>query len=207
MAYTQMATQLATAISTNSTVPAGTQPDDYSDKVVKSKVGPESETPPDKTEMGDVLADAAGPYTAGTDVVAVSFIGACPRNNLRLQGTFLEIQSVDTEGQLSTYATDGDVETRLHFETKKHGTNIASFLHTLWTACLTSPFICPHSLAGVLDFERYREVTVEWFIPDEAPAGTYRVVHYGTWYHEPIIGQGEYKDYVGYTGNFSVVVS
>ena len=54
--------------------------------------------------------------------MSASFVGACPRNNLRLQGTFLEIQSLNANTSTwATYATDGDVETRIHFEKKEFG--------------------------------------------------------------------------------------
>ena len=180
-AFTQMATQLATAVATNATVPAGTQPPDYSDKVIKSKVGPENEQPPKGAKMGDVIdGTGAGPFTAGgATVVSVSFVGACPRNNMRLQGTFLEIQRQNGSA-FATHAADGDVETRVSF--------------------------VPVETGGLLDKQTYRNVTVEWAVPADTPAGGYRVVHYGTWYHEPAFGKpGVYEEYNGTSQVFTVV--
>lgn len=102
-------------------------------QVVKSKVGPVNESPPKGKKMGDVVADAgAGPYTAGSSSVTASFVGACPRNNLRLQGTFLEVQQSQANGTWATYATDGDVETRLRFEKKDSGPSAALVFHCGW---------------------------------------------------------------------------
>ena len=42
-------------------------------------------------EFGEVLSDATGPYTAGS-LFSVRFQDANPRNNLRLQGTFLTVE-------------------------------------------------------------------------------------------------------------------
>lgn len=56
-AYTQLAVQLANAIAANTSVPAGTAPEDYSDQIIKAKVGPDNETPPKNKHMGDVLSD------------------------------------------------------------------------------------------------------------------------------------------------------
>ena len=122
-AYTQIAVQLATAVVSNGTVPAGTKPTDYHNKVVKSLGKPDNEEPPSGQKMGDNLVNPkTTPYVAGTDSVSVSFLGSNPRNNVRLGGTYLEIQTQPSANATwTTHATDGDVETRVHFAKKKYG--------------------------------------------------------------------------------------
>lgn len=179
-AYTQIANQLAEAITMNTTVPAGSAPIDFSNKVIDSFSKPESETPPKGKKMGDVVVDALNStYTAGVDAVDVAFIGACPRNNLRLEDTFLEIQVLDG-GNWSTFATDGDVETKIHFEKKS---------------------------TGLLDTDHYRRVSIHWDIPTTATAGTYRAVYFGTWYHAPLIGTGTWEEFTGQSAAFTVASS
>ena len=38
-------------------------------------------------------------------------------------------------------------------------------------------------------------------------AGTYRVVHYGTWYNKPILGTGVYHEYNGTSQSFKVAAA
>lgn len=77
-------------------------------------------------------------YSAGS-TVKITFVGACPRNNLRLEGTFLEVQRFNsTTSSWNTYATDSDVETRLHFEKVKFGVYVYVHVHVhiaLFTMC------------------------------------------------------------------------
>lgn len=61
-------------------------------------------------EFGDIKTDAASSYQKGT-VASVVFWGAHPRNNLRLQSTFLEVQRLVGSSWV-TVASDWDPETK-----------------------------------------------------------------------------------------------
>ncbi|MCE9596452.1 MAG: neutral/alkaline ceramidase [Spirochaetia bacterium] len=61
-------------------------------------------------EFGDVKTDAAASYSKGS-VASVVFWGAHPRNNLKLQSTFLEVQRLVGSSWV-TIASDWDPETK-----------------------------------------------------------------------------------------------
>lgn len=54
------------------------------------------DNPPFFTSFGDVLTQPKSSYSIG-DVVNATFVGANPRNNLRLEGTFTEVQQLSNE--------------------------------------------------------------------------------------------------------------
>jgi len=100
-------------------------------------------------EFGQVLTDAKGPYTVGESTVSVRFQGANPRNNVRLQGTFLEIDRLLDGDSWKTVASDGNWETKFHW--KSMNAPIASI----------------------------SEVTIEWTVPASAAPGIYRTCYLG----------------------------
>jgi neutral ceramidase len=58
------------------------------------------------TSFGEVLDQPASTYSIG-DVVNATFVGANPRNNLRLEGTFTEVQQL-VDGTWTTARDDHD---------------------------------------------------------------------------------------------------
>lgn len=100
--------------------------------------------------FGDVVTNANASYTRGSTVV-VKFWGGHPKNNLRTQGTFLQVQRKSGTSWV-TVANDWDWETKYR-----------------WERHLCAPtFACSH-------------VSVEWKIPSSTTPGTYRIVHFGDW--------------------------
>lgn len=100
--------------------------------------------------FGSVHVDAKTSYSRG-QTVAVTYWAGHPRNNLKTQGTYLEVQRL-ANGSWTTVARDSDWST-------KYG----------WRRNLCFPtFACSH-------------VTVEWTIPDDATPGRYRIRHHGHW--------------------------
>jgi len=65
-------------------------------------------------DYGDVLLDASPSYKPG-DTVTVRFQSGHPRNNVRRNGTFLEVQRL-IDGQWLSVANDGDWSTRFHWQ-------------------------------------------------------------------------------------------
>ena len=137
--YIQEFTRLAVAMAKNETVDAGPTPDDFSGKLHGGK-DPKHEAPPKGSAFGAVTKDvpAATSIVAGTGVASAMFVGGCPNNNLREQGSFLEVQRLTASGAWSTAAWDGDVETRFH----------------------SVPHAC-----GVLSSCAYHDATVMWVQP------------------------------------------
>ncbi|KAF0742830.1 hypothetical protein Ae201684P_000678 [Aphanomyces euteiches] len=140
-------------------------------KALRSATPPETLLPPQKVStsnwhtpviqdtvpspvanFGMIAKDVQGSkYTWGATVQAV-FYGGHPKNDLRTQGTFLEIQRWRPDGRGGgvwvLFADDGDEHTFYHW--KRSG------------------------LAGSL-------VTIVWHIPKTTPPGQYRIKHNGNY--------------------------
>lgn len=77
-------------------------------------------------------------------------------------------------GQWSLVAVDGDAETKLSVAKE------TSLLHS------------------------YVRVTVEWDVPADQPAGTYRITHAGAYRKAKLLGKDEVIKYSGTSRNFTV---
>lgn len=100
------------------------------------------------TSYGDVLTDPNPSYTIGS-VVNVTFQGANPRNNLRLEGTFAAVEQLGADGTTWT-------QVRSDYDW---------FLVYTWERT--------NSILG------YSEVTISWETESYAEPGTYRIRYYG----------------------------
>jgi neutral ceramidase len=76
--------------------------------------------PPFFKSFGDVSSDVSTRYRAG-DTISASFIGANPRNDFRLGGTFAAVERYDAETSVWTQVRD-DEDWSLLFEWKRTGT-------------------------------------------------------------------------------------
>jgi neutral ceramidase len=100
--------------------------------------------------FGSVAIDAREKYVRGNDTVVVSFRSANPRNNLRLEGTFLTVDFLTYDkGVWKTLYVDGDWCTQF-----------------VWKG-------------GLSQFEE-SFAEIYWEIPTDTEQGLYRVCHYGT---------------------------
>uniref|UniRef100_K3WG82 Neutral ceramidase n=1 Tax=Globisporangium ultimum (strain ATCC 200006 / CBS 805.95 / DAOM BR144) TaxID=431595 RepID=K3WG82_GLOUD len=128
------------------------------------------------TPYGHVVpgADVMKEYRPGA-TATVSFHAAHPKNNLRTQGTFLEVHrwildSSRAEGGIWVmHADDGDANTFFHW--RRQGT-----------------------FASV--------VTIEWSIPSSTPPGKYRIKVNGDYKH---FFSGKIKVYSGVSSTFEVI--
>jgi len=145
----------------------GPTPRDIADSQLISVLGVVFDDVPLGKSFGDVETDVNASYARG-NTVKVVFWGAHPRNNLRIQDTFLVVEKVNTtevcrqekvgcdtvlvcEDQITGYtpvAKDGDPETVYRW--KRDG--IAN-----------------------------SKVTITWTIPPNAAPGKYRIRHFGNW--------------------------
>jgi len=101
--------------------------------------------------FGEVVEDANDAYPSdGTETVRVVFRSANPRNNQRIEGTFLTVDHLTDRGVWETLLTDGDWDTRYY-----------------WKGGTASTF-------GMSFAE------IHWSIPANTQQGLYRICHYGT---------------------------
>lgn len=73
------------------TLPPGPPPPVHTDNSLNLNTGVVQDSPPPFKSFGDVLTKPSATYSVG-DTVKVKFVGANPRNNLRLEGTFLAVE-------------------------------------------------------------------------------------------------------------------
>jgi neutral ceramidase len=144
--------RLAEALVANTAVPPGPVPRDLRDEQLTLQPGVVFDDKVLWATFGGVVSgkDARPGYGPG-ETVSVTFWGGHPKNDPRIQNTFLRVQRREGAGWT-------DVAYDWSWETKYH-----------WKRVYCLPTLgCSH-------------VTVEWSIPPGTPAGTYRLVHGGEW--------------------------
>ncbi|KAF9449265.1 Neutral/alkaline nonlysosomal ceramidase [Macrolepiota fuliginosa MF-IS2] len=86
-------------------------PAEQTSKAISLQTGVVFDAAPIGKSFGSVLADVnSTPYNAG-DTVHVQFVGANPRNNLRLESTFLTVEQLVSGNQWKTVRTDSHPST------------------------------------------------------------------------------------------------
>jgi neutral ceramidase len=93
----------------------GEAPPDLLPKQMSLKPGVIFDDKPLANHFGQVLEDAKGPYTAGSSIVSITYQGANPRNNLRLQDTFLTVE-LAAGNTWKAVASDSNWETKFHWK-------------------------------------------------------------------------------------------
>jgi neutral ceramidase len=149
-AVQQETEKLAVALRNGTTVPAGPTPRDLRNNQTTVQTGVVFDDKLLWVEFGTVVTDANSSYTRG-QTVSVKFWGGHPKNNLRRQGTFLQVQRRSGTSWV-TVANDWDWETKYRWERNNCVPTLA----------------CSH-------------VTVEWKIPSTATPAVYRIRHDGDW--------------------------
>lgn len=143
--------------------------------------------------FGQIVTDVKPRYSIGDRVIA-TFVGANPRNNLRLEGTFAMIERQDApvgSASLSSQhvSNEGDLKQR-----PRAATAIQPYLTDAdWS--LTYAWRRTSEVAGT------SEVDITWDIESGTPAGQYRVVYYGD--AKPV-GGGSIQPFVGRSAVFTV---
>lgn len=154
--YIQEFSRLASDMVAGRPSASGPSPPDLSDKQIQLIPEPKFDRLPEGKNFGDVLTDAKTSYGIG-ETVKVTFQGANPRNNQRIEDSFLSVElqtTVAGKNVYKTVANDADWSTKFH-----------------WKAAPDHP----------LDFAVKKEstVTIDWTIPKETVAGTYRICYHG----------------------------
>ncbi len=161
---------LAQAITDNKPVEPGPSPLDLSENQINLQPGVLFDDIPMKKSFGDVYQDVQATYKPG-DTVQVTFWGGHPKNNFHTQGTFLLVQRyLDNQSLGSQWLT---VAQDRDWETEYH-----------WQR----------------NGAAYSLITIVWRIPNDAPAGLYRILHLGDWKSV----NGKISPYIGFSSLFNV---
>ncbi|MDE2402818.1 MAG: neutral/alkaline ceramidase [Burkholderiales bacterium] len=113
-AYVQELDKLAHDMATGAPTSNPLRPRDLSCCQMNFQTGVVMDTPSIGRTFGSVLTDAAASYRTG-DTVSVRFQSGHPKNNLRRNGTFLEVQKLTPTGWIRV-ADDGDWSTHYHWD-------------------------------------------------------------------------------------------
>ena len=149
-AVQQEVDKLAVAMRTGVTVATGPTPRDLRNEQSTVQTGVVYDDKPLTVSFGSVVTNALASYTRG-QTVSVKFWGGHPKNNLRRQGSYLQVQRKSGTSWV-TVANDWDWETKYR-----------------WQRYDCAPtYGCSH-------------VTTEWTIPADTVPGTYRIRHDGDW--------------------------
>ncbi len=149
-AVQQETEKLAVALRNGTTVPPGPTPRDLRNEQTTLQTGVVFDDKLLWVSFGSVVTNANSSYTRG-QTVTVKFWGGHPKNNLRRQGSFLQVQRKSGSSWV-TVAYDWDWETKYRWARNN---------------CVPT-FACSH-------------ITTEWKIPTTATPGTYRIRHDGDW--------------------------
>jgi len=172
-ALQQEAAEVADALRTGASVPSGPEPEDPNPNPRKARLPDRPDEVPQGETFGGIMSDAQAAYRRGKRV-SVKFWGANPRNDPRIQDSFLEVQRREADGSWTPVAHDWDWETVFRWERYQR------------LPC------APERACSV--------VSVEWTIPGSTVPGTYRIRHAGKWRDS----RGQLLDYEGQSREFTV---
>jgi neutral ceramidase len=139
---------LAATASGSSSLPPGPSPPDNRDNSLSFITPVVLDAAPAGKSFGSVTKQPTSTSARGA-VISATFVGANPRNNLRLEGTFAAVERLDDDGKTWTQVLS-DADWRLVYSWKR--TN----------------FVLGHS-----------EVTIAWETGEMDVPGTYRIRYYG----------------------------
>ncbi|KAI1822064.1 Neutral/alkaline nonlysosomal ceramidase [Xylaria intraflava] len=128
--------------------PPGPSPPDNQNNSLSFITGVVQDNPPSGKNFGDVTTQPSATYTRGA-VVNTTFVGANPRNNLRLESTFAAIEQLGADGQTWTQVRDD------------------------------SDWSLVYSWSRTNEILGYSEVVISWETEQTATPGTYRTKYYG----------------------------
>ena len=108
-AYAQELAKIAAGLRTGQATPSAVQPPALPQNRISVRPGVVLDTPPLGRTFGSVLTQPAASYRRG-ETVRADFVTGHPNNNLRDEGTFIEVQR-SVNGQWATVATDSEWST------------------------------------------------------------------------------------------------
>jgi neutral ceramidase len=128
-AYAQELAKVAAALRTGQATPSAVQPPSLPQNRISIRPGVVLDTPPLGKSFGSVVTQPAASYPRGADVQA-DFVTGHPNNNLRAEGTFVEVQRQDG-GIWTTVATDSEWQTRYRWKREYLGVSTAQITWTV----------------------------------------------------------------------------
>ncbi|WP_350275837.1 neutral/alkaline non-lysosomal ceramidase N-terminal domain-containing protein [Kribbella sp. HUAS MG21] len=118
-ALQQVVSGLAVAMRDGSPAPYGYPEPDLTGRQRTARQRLPRDEPPPGRDFGDVLVEPRRRYRPG-DTVTATFVAAYPNNDLRRNGTYLEVQRRSTDGW-RTVADDGDWSTTFRWRRSRSG--------------------------------------------------------------------------------------
>ncbi|TGB14945.1 alkaline ceramidase [Streptomyces sp. MZ04] len=113
-AYQQEFAKLASALRTGTALPPGPRPPKPALGELNLQPGVVLDTPGLTRDFGQVLTNVEASYRTGQTATVV-FVTGHPKNNLRVGGTFLEVQRL-RDGTWTRYLDDGDWQTKYRWK-------------------------------------------------------------------------------------------
>lgn len=121
----------------SASLPAGPSPPDNRDRSISLITGVVYDGAGIGRSYGQVTKDVSSTYARGA-IVSATFVGANPRNNLRLEGTFAAVEKQNADGTWTQVKNDEDWE--LVYQWKRvNGLIGTSDVTITWDTGLTSP--------------------------------------------------------------------
>lgn len=187
-AWRQEFVRLARSIKENQSAESPGQPTDYRGQVKSVAIEGTDDKPPENARFGDLAEDAKESYRPGEQVEVIFWTGS-PVNDYRRGDRAFRVEKHDENvGQWKTIATESDWNTKCvwHQPSVEKEDDSASDnpseppKDATKNAALGSQL---KSYNPLLSHSRPKpdpfQVTISWSIPEDAPAGTYRIVHHG----------------------------
>ncbi|PRY33241.1 neutral/alkaline ceramidase [Pseudosporangium ferrugineum] len=128
-AYAQELAKLAVALRTGQPTPSAVQPPALPQNRISVRPGVVLDTPPLGKSFGSVVTQPDASYARGATVRA-DFVTGHPNNNLRNEGTFLEVQRQDG-GAWTTVSTDAGWQTTYRWKREYLGVSTAQIAWTV----------------------------------------------------------------------------
>lgn len=128
-AYAQELAKLAAALRTGQPTPSAVQPPSLPQNRISVRPGVVLDSPPLGKSFGSVVTEPAASYARGATVRA-DFVTGHPNNNLRDEGTFVEVQRQDG-GAWTTVSTDSEWQTIYRWKREYLGVSTAQISWTV----------------------------------------------------------------------------
>ncbi|KAF2871401.1 neutral ceramidase precursor [Massariosphaeria phaeospora] len=122
---------------TTGTSPAGPTPPDNRERSISLITGVVYDGAGIGKQFGQVTKDVSASYTLGSQVEAI-FVGANPRNNLRLEGTFTAVEKQGSDGAWVAIRNDEDWELVLEWK-RTNGLTGTSDAKITWDTSISAP--------------------------------------------------------------------
>ena len=209
-AYIQEFRRLAVAMVEQKETPPGPQPPDLLRDQWSLVPGVVADGVPFGSQFGAVVKDVEKKVYQGGDVAEVIFQSACPRNDIRAEGTFLTVEKQQQNSGVDNAWVWESVWHRLAFFLKSSSLNKSTSLQQQqqqqvaveWTVVATdNDWETKFSWFRHFTYSTESFAAIQWNIPIDVSPGVYRIHHFGNSKHF----LGHVLPFDGVSGTFEVV--